>query len=203
MLNVQRCIDNILNVLRTDLLKCRYCPYETIQKSNLKLHEATHERAAEGGGRGRGRGRGGDQRRGGERGRGRGATRGGFGAADRGGRGRGRGSPIRGRGSWERGGRGGKRGHAGSDGRGGAADSKIHPSWAAKRQQQQPKIDLSQSTAKKFKFDDGGVPQRPPSKQVDHGGQGGGKRMHPSWAAKKQQAPVIGSFAGKKKTFDD
>ena len=42
--------------LRTDLLKCRYCSYETIQKSNLKLHEATHERAAEGGGRGRGRG---------------------------------------------------------------------------------------------------------------------------------------------------
>ena len=56
MLNVQRCIDNILNVLRTDLLKCRYCPYETIQKSNLKLHEATHERATEGSGRGRGRG---------------------------------------------------------------------------------------------------------------------------------------------------
>ena len=43
-------------MFRTDLLKCRYCPYETIQKSNLKLHEATHERAQEGGGRGRGRG---------------------------------------------------------------------------------------------------------------------------------------------------
>ena len=44
---------------RTDLLKCRYCSYETIQKSNLKLHEATHERAGQeiGGGRGRGRGR--------------------------------------------------------------------------------------------------------------------------------------------------
>ena len=32
------------SVFRTDLLKCRYCSYETIQKSNLKLHEVTHER---------------------------------------------------------------------------------------------------------------------------------------------------------------
>ena len=46
------------SVFRTDLLKCRYCSYETIQKSNLKLHEATHERAAQEGGGGRGRGRG-------------------------------------------------------------------------------------------------------------------------------------------------
>ena len=29
---------------RTDLQKCRYCPYETIQKSNMRLHEATHTR---------------------------------------------------------------------------------------------------------------------------------------------------------------
>ena len=45
---------------RTDLLKCRYCSYETIQRSNLRLHEATHERAEQkgGGGAGRGRGRG-------------------------------------------------------------------------------------------------------------------------------------------------
>ena len=30
---------------RTDLLTCQFCPYQTIQKSNLKLHEATHTRS--------------------------------------------------------------------------------------------------------------------------------------------------------------
>ena len=42
------------------MLKCRYCSYETIQRSNLRLHEATHERAEQkgGGGAARGRGRG-------------------------------------------------------------------------------------------------------------------------------------------------
>merc|ERR1712034_262680 len=29
---------------RTDLQKCRFCSYETIQKSNMRLHEATHSK---------------------------------------------------------------------------------------------------------------------------------------------------------------
>ena len=41
-------------IFRTDLLKCKYCSYETIQKSNLRQHETIHERS---GGRGRSRGR--------------------------------------------------------------------------------------------------------------------------------------------------
>ena len=76
----------------------------------------------------------------------------------------------------------------------------MHPSWAAKRQQQ-AKIDIAQPAAKKLKFNERGEPQQPQQKQQQEGGK---RSLHPSWAAKKQQqAPAIGSFAGKKKTFDD
>ena len=40
------------------MLKCKYCSYETIQKSNLRQHETIHERSGgQSGGRGRSRGR--------------------------------------------------------------------------------------------------------------------------------------------------
>ena len=45
----------IYHWIREDLLKCRLCPYETIQKSNLKLHEATHERGVAGRGKSKGK----------------------------------------------------------------------------------------------------------------------------------------------------
>merc|ERR1711890_58410 len=42
---------------RTDLLQCRFCGYQTLQKSNMRLHEATHgefgEKMATQGGKGK------------------------------------------------------------------------------------------------------------------------------------------------------
>ena len=132
---------------------------------------------------------------------------------------RGRGDYNRGRGSSDRGRGGSDRGRGGSDrGRGGyenSTEEKIHPSWAAKRNQQQ-KIAISTAIGtvsnKKIKFDDFGSnnvessQKQSKSAETRHESsfsEPAEKNMHPSWAAKKSSKQGIQHFQGKKVVFGD
>ena len=125
----------------------------------------------------------------------------------------------KGRGSSDRGRGGSDRGRGGSDrGRGGyenSTEEKIHPSWAAKRNQQQ-KIAISTSIGtvsnKKIKFDDFGSnnvessQKQSKSAEIRHESsfsEPAEKNMHPSWAAKKSSKQGIQHFQGKKVVFGD
>ncbi len=77
-----------------------------------------------------------------------------------------------------------------------AREEKLHPSWAAKRQQQ-PRITINpHSQSKKLTFDD-------PVEPGGSGGQTNQINLHPSWAAKKDNKKGIQQFEGKKVVFDD
>jgi hypothetical protein len=140
---------------------------------------------------------------------------------------RGRGDYNRGRGDFNTGERGDfNRGSGGSDrGRGGSdrgrgnyqnsTEEKIHPSWAAKRNQQQ-KIAISTAIGtvpnKKIKFDDFGSnnvessQKQSKSAETRHESsfsEPAEKNMHPSWAAKKSSKQGIQHFQGKKVVFGD
>jgi len=123
---------------------------------------------------------------------------------------RGRGDFSRGRGDFDRG-RGDfsrDRGDFNRDYDRENSNEKIHPSWAAKRNQQKVVIPTHNQNGsnKKIKFDDAGDTNFNTSNKFTskiESNNSEPKNMHPSWAAKKKANPGIQQFEGKKVVFGD
>ena len=120
-------------------------------------------------------------------------------SGDRGDFNRGRGTSNRGRGSFDSG-RGRGLGNYENEE---FSNEKIHPSWAAKRNQQKVVISTENLSNKKIKFDDSGDSSSFHVTKKHDTSVSEEKNMHPSWAAKKSSKQGIQQCQGKKVVFGD